>query len=408
MATRRTATRKRVTRKPARRIRQSDVLDAAARATMRLMNNKRRRIPATAPRNVRRRRVEQSTGTGEVSKLTRRWGRVPRPTLANAWKELRTSTDKLYYRFQGMTDYAAAQGFYPLDRPVTGTIPTLGAEQFFPCYMADVTCLNANGLASLPQPVLWRLKATYGGAGVQPTYTFVPQSSLGPDGNLSTFGSWTVENQPDASIIALQPSAQNNRRDIFSWLDARLICTGSTVQPTEFDISFIQLNADYLHPGTIPKSTDYDIKTADKAQTAARNTFYETLMYQYCSNPINVQNPLKRRDYKVLHNIHFTLQAKQTTEAQEEAHFKIVKVFQWFNRLQRYDWLQGTFNSLPTSLGTLAEGFQQTTGTALSALPPPRARIYMLLRATCQTPGTSGVVNPSFDLMLRKCHLVQV
>jgi hypothetical protein len=200
----------------------------------------------------------------------------------------------------------------------------------------------------------------------------------------------------------------------------RMVAVGTVDYAIQYDISLNTLKRDYLHPDW--KFVDTDENTG-VSYSQQRTAFWEYMAQPYTGNPINVQDVMQRKNYRVLRRVNFTLQPKLTNEPTTHVgavpHFKVVKMFWNANRLQRYDWNDSSLAENVTynagSNGSEVFGFQQvgannqtgSTSGLMQTTVVPSKRVYMMIRSSSPSyNGTtlSSATDPSFDLMVRICH----
>lgn len=371
-------------------------------------NLKRKRVVGAPVNTKRKKRSPTDVGTAQVSSLTRKYGRRPRNSVMQLSKLVNDAVQPNVYRWQGLTDFDAAQGYFKLDRLVTGAPPTAASIENMPLWLFELTGVPQNA-GQISNTVGYRLQYTFQGAGVQPLITFATVNPLNQTGVAAGNGSWQYENT--AQVASTGPG----RKDIFSWLDAKLICVGATQVPTKFTIDIVQFKEDYL----IPQYTAGNLAGSNDLWNNIRSAVYERLVLPYATNPINTQHGMVnsgKKFIKKLHSVSFWIQPKTNVELDPAGDYKIVKLFKWINRVQNYAWSQATrIGQQVGAGGAFTEGYEQNINQTFAADVTPGERIYLMVRATNQTSGqVTGVpatepdraaVCPTFDLVLRKQHL---
>lgn len=368
---------------------------------------------ASWTRTIRKRRKRRSDNVQamDVDYLTVKKGRPEKMDVKHAWKRLHTDEMPVYYRYQGILSYTAARGYYQMDRTVIGTPGQAGASEALPLYLFDLTAVPYNG-STQNSGVGSRLSLVNSSTGFNNVQYYFDQ-----DLNAGT-------NQNPAGVDVAGSSVTNNnywtdnvgtnffgpgRTDQLSYLDIRLVCVAALTYPTEYEISLVQLQDEWLHPhwrSTTNSGQD------NIAWNQLRNAFWENEVYKYCTNPIAIVNPKTKKlgQKRVMWQTKFTIQPKSTISTQVEGAHKIVKLFKWMNRLQRYDWTQngsiqkGAGGALLVGGYLPAGGFPVNDVTANAETVHPKARIYLMVKATSL--GASGSIDtPSFDLVIRKKHI---
>lgn len=343
-------------------------------------------------------------GTSEVSRYTRKLGRRPKKNVYNAFKQLQATLKPIYYRHQGCLPYSSAQGYHLLDRSVVGTLGNAGSSQNLPCYLFGLSNIFANQ-GSFSSPMAWRLQQQFPVTVSEYAYHWVPIKDQSADGStVGTVPSWDIEERSTTTA-----NGWPGDKDILSYADIRLICVGATTVATTFEISVVQFKHDWLHPEFIVE--ELSTRTDIEYEKMARAT-WEAEVYKYIQSPIMIERPGRTTDaIQVLHKINFTLQPKMTIESNDEGHHKIVKLFKWFNRTQNYNWQNVGVHALPGGGGIQPMSYQVNNVNnepilQVSATVAPRARMYLMVKATNQTPAVAGAtVTPSFDIVMRKKHI---
>lgn len=363
--------------------------------------------------NYRRKRTEQFRSskatpiisTGEVSYVKKRLGKPMRHNIRNAWKELESTHNDVYYRLQGLTAYSNAFGFYTMERGLVGTAPQPASSQTLPLYLVELTPVPING-SSTVYNTMYRMLASYNGSTPNSTsYGWAYPADINPDGT-GGLNNWEVEMSGKQVTTTNHPVGP---RDILSYADIKLICVGAANTPTTFEISIIQLAHDWLHP--MADLTQQNTTTTQLDYKEQRDRVWEAEVWPYITSPIMPRPPkMNQRYIKTLHRVKFVLQAKTSIETSNEAHHKIVNIFKWFNRRQNYDWQRKQQNPVVGALGVPTLGYPLDNGGAgqeLSNTVVPRARIYLMIKATNQSTGAfSTATSPSFDLVIRKKHIM--
>lgn len=357
----------------------------------------------TGNKRPRTENKDEVTAVGSpVTYKTVKRGRAEKHSVAAAWRHIAALDERVNYRYQGLTDYSAPQGWYIMDRIVAGTPPLSGATQNLPLYLFDLSCVPQNGSApNQLQMVGARMLAQSTGSGNNVDYKFttvLSQAGSGAaiSGNLTT-NQWLLDN---SGAVVNGPG----RADILKWLDIRLICIGGALVPTTFEISIISLNNDWLHPAWASQTNS---SQGDNYQWGvARNAFWENEVNRFISSPITVINPQKSRGCTRHYVTKFTIQPKDTSSSMTEPAHKIFKLFQHLNRVQRYDWAQPSVVASSTANTQFVAGEYPLNSAANNGTDvEPRKRLYLMIKATNQYPAGDNSVAPSFDLVMRKCHV---
>lgn len=371
-------------------------------------------------------RSRAAGGSGQISFITKKYGKRMSTTASSAMKLARLADDEVVFRWQNTNPYAMAYGAKFMSRAITGTPGAANAKELLPLDIYDLSGVLYN-IVGLTNPdiarVSWQLNKTWTGITTAPVqYKF---DAFGGENNLggpqSVTGSiWTIEKATDANV-----NNTTYKRDLMKWLDLKLMCIGSTSIPTRFTIELVHLLEDCLHP-TVDAMTWTGSGNINALWTR-RNQFWENEILRYTDGPTaslgnrRAQSKMK----KVLHSISFVIQPKTSIELDQEGDYKIVKIFKWLNKLCIYDWLQSQVKPFvlepeanqPFIPGTTT----RTTATETDAYAIPenvayntftnvelKKRLYLIVKAEAYYPGQTTDVKcvPSYDLTIRKGHTV--
>lgn len=273
---------------------------------------------------------------------------------------------------------------------------------YAPCHIYDITSINnvitTGGAATYTAATpAWRLRFNQAVASPITGVSFANINGYNAAGAL-TGGVWQAE---DTAALGSNAGSQPLRQTIQDWTQARLMCYGSAKMATEYTIEFIQLKEDALHPefcnlgGITMTGQDYN---------AMQVQAWEHYVKPYIAHPCSSVAPLKRKCFKVLKTIRFTLQPRLSTETDANVgHCKQINLFYHMNRLCRYDWAASA-TPTDTNLNTAAT-FLSNQGS-LQTYVHPRARVYLTIRATNVTTANNTTPTtdfcPSYDILLRK------
>lgn len=370
--------------------------------------------------------------------------------LHGAWKLLQSSMQFTILRFQGLTEFDAA---HYLSGQGTGTTASTGAGGGLPyAAVSGATVLPAvkaslTQFAATPaysgyfQPGFYTIGQGWTGTGTGtvgcPLYAFDLTSGFNivADGTVGTYASpmgrmvlnyGTTATSPqtvtsvnfniqpqDASNVGLTGWAYEtfsapsnnapNRRDLLDWVQAKFVLYGSQSQPITYHIQFVQFQKDYL----VPEFVITDASVTSEVQE--RNNFWTKQVSESLFNPIqtpaNTGASLKSQ-MKVLKSWEFRLAPKLSTELDPFPRKEVVTIFHRFNRIRKWDWADEDTTQGGTSLSDLGiegPGYVTSIGQTNNVLTP-RARVYMIVKATCFDSITQGndPIAGSFDMCVRQ------
>lgn len=405
-----------VSKRPGRRARR--VSRPAARAVRRRINYGRKRTSSSKriARNKKRTRGSDYVDrVYEVSRVVS--GKRPRLSLRNLKKQVASDLLKTTFRFSYLSDPSDAFGMMCLNYAQNNSADVPDSNPLYrclPCHVYDLTsCLNYNnGVVGAYPPGLGLGQQRNVVAGFNSMF-FTPLPGQNVSGNGIVSCPWQVETTDANATGGL--SACPGAKSVLNWADIRLMLYGRNNQPTRFTVQLVQFDPDVI-PDTSPASRS-------NAQLTSIDEFYEYLVKQYCSNPLNTTNSRLRKYMKVMYTKEIMIQPKDGDYANvPPPNCKELRIFKWLNRLCRYDWderRQGT-GQVPVT-GTME--YNRTQGDFKQTVEP-RARIYLMIRAQTQVESTSvnyatwsatayngnrtGVANtyPTYDIMIRTNHSV--
>lgn len=380
----------------------------------------RRTITKTRKRVVAKR--TPAMGTAQMTFLTKKYGKRMSASATGAMKMASLAEDDIVMRWQKTNPYAAASGAMYMSRTVVGVPTTGNSTEEMPLDIFDLSgvAYNALGLGSLDlAKVAYKLRKRWITAGVYLYEFFQFGGETNTGGAQSSTGSiWSIERASNSSTTATQV-----KRDLFKWLELKMMCIGSTSLPTRFTIELINLNEECLHPVVTGQTWTGD--STDQL-FIRRNQFWENEVLRYVDGPTASMGNHRnlRKSKKVLHSISFVIQPKTSIELDQEGDYKIVKIFKWLNKIQRYDWLNQAYKPYindplqPIVPGGVATAYTQGDTWAVPTNGPPGyntfnnvelpKRLYLTVKAESYYPGQTTNVTcvPSYDLVIRKCHTV--
>lgn len=363
-----------------------------------------------------KRRSRPSAPAGELTFLTKRGGRMPKMTIP---KLMQIGIQKRILRVQGVNRMGQwlTLGAGDIDAAIsgiqqgTGEFPLPGfyglynqtnavGTQSFPLMLCDLTCFqNAGVLCN----VVHRLQVDDSGLinfqaiGAQNAAGSGTQATASVGNNI-----WGVEEG------ATSGANLNNFKYIQTdWYDIRMCCYGARQQPTYYDVMIVRFDNDFLCPSTASTPT----RTLEEGYQY-RN-LWQGLVKNISYNAIMPATPGSFKGMQVLKRFRFTLQASNNDDSDKTPNYKIVKFFYKDGRIRDYAYGNNPLASDTEVNGPVYSTNQGYNATDYNAEPKPRARLYMIVRASNTVPqAVSGAddgvdhndadVTPSFDLLIRK------
>jgi len=338
-------------------------------------------------------------GTGDRTYLNRNIGRRLRPLKA-AVKLSRLVSDSRVYRFQNLAPYADPVGAYTMNRwqASANNIGAVGSIETMPVYLFELTNIGTNGQSPYVQAG-YRLNKRWLVANNN-DYSFTAVPCQAPAGStLINPGYYIVEQQ------ASQPNS-HIARDMLEWVQIKLDCVSPTGIPCKWSVSLVQFTENYYQPEWI--------NNADPDQQQARDEFWDNIVQPLIAHPYSVQNTrMHKTGMKVLKRVAWTTNPKQSIDTYNTGEEKLVKIFKWMNRAQRYDWSQPGEAPGPSTTGVEQTGFTQNFAVP-EAQVTWKARVYLMV--TCEHFGPmagwnagneirNAATTGSFDLCIRKKHV---
>lgn len=381
----------------------------------------KRRIRAASGRPIKRARIIRSrpVAGSEYVRSKHIRGRMRKNSqrsmmkLSLAYRIMRWQNMVPYER--GSSTLFGTAGALPLSFKVTTAAPTVSCE--LPCY---VFCLNASNVSTLAGVVgAYRLQfSTASGSFAFST------NALG--GALNDYSGYAADGVTRVNTYQLEKantgSFPTGRYIQNNWYDIRMMLYNATAQPTVFDVSIIQFDAETHDPVRLQSSpTD----TATEIQD--RNACYEKLIRPYVSHPCVPQHKQKR-GWRTLTRRIITMQPNSTTDVDTSPNTRELRLFYRDGQINDYMWQGDISNSNDPAQNAyrvfgnpMVYDVEQPGSLDIHAHPHPRARKYLLVRCmdhtitgstlagalptsmTSVVDASDGVTNaPSFDICIRK------
>lgn len=380
---------------------------------MPLAGKRRVRPSMRGSRGFRGKRARSGSGptnagagtSGDVQYFSKKMGRKPKNSLSNLAKRVNASIEPCYYRWNYVLGYENPSGALSMQRDIIGTIPTSGASENMPFYIFNLTAIAGNtGGAAIAANVAYRLQKQWVTGPMSPIYNFISQQGL--DSN-ATLGSTTYQVESGNS------ATRRLQDDILDWVDIRLDCVGPTAIPTKWWLQLVQFKdpvytPEYLEPVQSGLSSEAQQREMERLQ------LYDTWVQPLITHPILLQNPkipaVVRKQVKILHQVSFITQPKESIDKFQGGQEKIIKMFKWLNKSQRYDWSEQGRPPATNANGTEKMGYAANTASFYWNDVEPTKRVYLVVKCQNHTPGapttnpTPAEVVGTFDIVIRTKH----
>lgn len=364
---------------------------------------------------------------GELTTARRRMGRYKKLTV-NKLREMAASSAIL--RYQGINRYGALAataideglqeavgnpdlttsgvtnagypGYFVLNNAVASdAVSTTGDT--FPLH---ICCLNSVPNASLTTNHMQEL--TTGNTATADVTDMLFNAStiaLGQTPEGGTSSRWNYEKL--VSPGSFTDPIPGSRIDFFikskyiqhMWYEMRFLLYGQRQSPTIYDVMLVKFRDECL----APELTAAQIAALPSEQRQSRNALWQGLVRNISYNPILPAAPKAFSGLRVIKRQRFIIQASMTDEADRTPHHKIVKWFYKAGVNQDYDY--SSLGQARASTIDAANYTQQIAVSNMQNVPHPKARLYLMIRATNTTPAAAQEDmdnTPSYDLCIRK------
>lgn len=396
---------------------------AAGMAANRLAG-KRRSIPMSQARRVRRRASNKPSGSGP---LTRSWRKIGRKRKLTVRGLQRLSMISAILRYQGLKRYAVnstvaidegvAEAVGAPDLTLAGT-----SNSSYPGYfvlqnltqsdtiniVGDVYPLHITCLTSMPNVVTnghnlhmemqMRNTATAGVTDME----FAPLNGQLPTGTPTIYWQYEYASPPvssDATVNNIQPNARSKMIE-HQWFDIRFILYCQRQAPTMYDIMLVTFADECLDP----QLTNAQVVALPAEQRAQRNALWQGLVRNITYNPILPANPYSFKGMRVIKRQRVTLQASSTDDADRTPDHQIVRWFVKDYRARNYNYGTRSLRS-----ATAVDGPNYIQDLRVNDLQDechPKQRMYLMIRATNTSPEDALLSDmdgtPSYDMVIRK------
>ena len=350
-----------------------------------------------------------SSTSSDVQYINRKIGKKPKTTLKSVAKVARAGVTSSTFRWQRLSNYINTQGELTLDRKTTGTIPNINSTENMPIYIFDVSGIPHNGanlgFTTYSDQLCFQLVKNYQNSGLLPLYTWTAVRGDSRNGGNST--GFELETGSDQA---------QHQSSLWKWVEIQLDLIGPTSIPCKWDISLVQFKDEFCLNQTNPTGLPQR-NSSDTVSFTKYDMFWEKLSYPLISHPMAKQHGYQGfNPMKTLYKQSLITQPKINTDLYTSGEEKIIKIFKWMNKLNKYDWMQDRAVKAPDDVvggQTNPEGWANSAfaapfvGNDYYPKVHPRKRIWLMVRAqnyTATANGTTAPFCPSFDVVIRVGH----
>lgn len=382
-----------------------------------------------------RRNTDRSLGGNfTYDRRRRNWGRKPRKNVRQAWKRIDGGLESVVYRYQAMNKFdSTTAGFTPIKYVQLSDAP---AYQIYPVHLINLSgrtnfVRNTNAdtaVAYTPLVRYFLYKTDNTASGTYAWQALKGQQADGttPAGSLGAGKdhAWQVEYSSHAQFANNSPLDH----DTLDWVQAKFMLYGTNALPVRYTIQIVQFNDPWIAPQTYATNwpggdglTNYDpgLPVPDAKGLREKNNFFGQLVQKLIVSPLDVATSGATKakmkvlkSYQCIINPNTTIEnAAGTSGTIVTPHQRQLDIFVRFNRMQNYAW-EGR-NAIDPDVAA----FDQPQQTTINVDVPYKARIYMLVTATCAEMETSTNAawptnayttalryQPSYDVIIRKKH----
>jgi len=312
----------------------------------------------------------------------------PMSRAAMTAKLTQSMLESVIYRWNGVKAFSGNGNYWMQNRVVTAGTRNL------PWYMMDLTAINNwdNGTVRPSYPMLQMRQTVANGNIFFASIGGLSNTGLGPT------NSYIVEKGPQ--VDGAETASFGKSMLTHASIQANL--WGATAKATKYMVQVVQIKDEDLVP-------DHALAFAGTEATLAtpkRNDFYQNMIKSWTFNPISTSGGISARKYKVLKTQTITIEPNPSTDGDVDAQVVVYKTFLKLNKLMRYE---ETAQALTTDVQTSDNAaYALNTGAQLTSQINPKARIYLVIRATNYgaDAGDTSQFTPSFDLSVRITHTI--
>lgn len=304
----------------------------------------------------------------------------------NLYRYVRGQTEPIIVRWNGIKafdDY----GLYGCGRQDDGT----ATNEYMPLYLYDLTAVTNSVTGSDTGGVgLYRMKLNKAAG----TVAFESQLHWN---NAGASSSAVIREKSGSTSSVFNP----HEKGVWKWSDIKMNLWGCRSKVTRWTVQLVRFTDDDLDPAV-----------ASPVNAQSFHSFWQALIKQQTYNPIATTNgyTTMRKSMKVIKT--YTLNQDATTTLENDIDPK-VQTLKWFLKMDRMIDYRNRGSYLATSDDVVADEDFAIAQAQVNTTPEFRERYFLLIRASAFTrdvsayPDISNTVTPTFDLVVRNCHIPQ-
>lgn len=357
---------------------------------------------------TRRRRMTDPDSSQLFTRLTRKYGRYRRPTVRRLNRRVTSLEDKSIYFWRHLSPFSSNGGSIYLVNWESSAPPANDTiSRYYPVHCYDLTSIPnyVNGVVSNYSPGLPMMSSAI--APGLTARTRWDKALAGQSVTGTPQSTWAIEySTGGGSTLDQLPGKSSHQK----WVDIKMMCHGAVNFPVKYSIQIVQFR-NQCHPRfeRIP----------DVPNTVVNyDEFWHYMARPYTYSPHATELSNLKRNMRVLKNISFILQPRDSSFNGTVVPFKEVKIFWKCDKTNRYNWEEGADNApggiLDNDYAGTATVAQKNSNTV-----KPELRTFLIVRATAAPivsltvpqlwNGDSGdAVNfnttPSYDISIRTKH----
>lgn len=357
---------------------------------------KRKMAASPGPRTVRARKAAAAKSAKPKTQGSQMGYKTATLTLAKPMsraamtaKLTRSMLESVIYRWNGVKAFSGNGQYWMQNRVVVAGTRSL------PWYMMDLTAVNnvigAAGTYTGSYPML-QLKQDVATGGM----FFSHVTGISPGG--TSVANYQAEKAPTPSTAEFAPFGKS----MISHAEIKANLWGATAKATKYMVQIVRIADEDLVPDHNLAFAGTELTLA----TAKRNDFYQNMIKAWTFNPISTTGGVQSRKYKVLKTQTITIEPNPTTDGDADPQCVVYKAFLKLNKLMKYE-ETAAFQATDVLLNDSAT-YALQTGAQVTTQADPKARIYLVIRATNYgaDAGDTNVQTPSFDLSVRIKHTI--
>lgn len=343
------------------------------RKKSRLVRHTKRRMGPAGRVGVKRRRVDNVSGSYQFTRAKRTTGRFKSVSMLNRTL-MAAGKEHVMYGWRAMKIFDN-NGSLHLERNLVTLLPVSRNAAQMPVYVMSLNGVNRTTETHWP---MYRLHAW----------------AEGPDDGKLFFNSVAGDSpngataDPALTYMFDGTSASSNRFDgqraVLRYIDLQMNLWGATAKSTRFTIQVIKVHDEECDP--------WKLKTTFNAGVTSRYTdvlspvgqqAWQELVKQYTFNPLAKIDYLQSKKIRVLKTYDVVVQPNSSTDGDADPSCRTLKWFMKWDRLVRFDEHVSTLNPIVDDLTYLNNDMRMELGTVPTGITPPtKGHLMLLIRAT--------------------------